>query len=147
MMSRHVIEPDNWGEERLAEREAKRRRRRWDLVGWVLLIPVAVVMIESLPRGFAPSSGGRPLWAALAIGTGYVMLLGYALWRTWRDDDEVEWRMSVNALAAMGIATLLLNPAADIVEASLNTHDLRGTLWLMSAVIGIVTYAWQRWRA
>ena len=147
MMSRHVTEPANWGEERLAAREAQRRRTRRNLVGWVLLIPLAIVMIEGFPRGFAPSSEGRPLWAGLVIAAGYVALLSYALWRTWREDDEVEWRMSVNALAAMGVATLLLNPAADIVATVLHTSDLRETLWLMAVMIGMLTYAWQRWRS
>jgi len=140
-------EPDDWGARRLEEREATRRKVRWDLVGGALLVPVAIVLVDAMTRGFAPRAGGRPVWMVIALAIGMVVVIGYAAWRTARDEDELQRRITVNSLAAVGGASVLLNLAADNLHELVHYELLRHHIFLATLVIGFAAYGWQRWRS
>ena len=146
MMSRHVTEPGHWGEDRLATREAERRRRGWNTVGWIVLVPVVLGFANAVRNGFRAGAEPSSAWGVSIAAAALVALMVVGLWRMWRHDDEVGRRISLNSLATVGITSLLLNPLADILAPRLATDDLRHPIWWISAAAGVLAFAWQRWR-
>jgi len=147
MMSTKVTEPNNWGAERLSEREAKRRRKRWALLGWTMMVPVGVVLLDRLLHESQRAGEPHPFWMFLTMYIGLTIALGVGLWRFSHGADEVQSRIAINSLAVVGATALLLNLPVEVASVMLMTNITREAVWLTAAASGIIAYAWQRWRA
>ncbi|GAA3250489.1 hypothetical protein [Sphingomonas yabuuchiae] len=149
MMNMTVSEGSaRWGEARVAERAARKTRRRIALIVMAILLVVGLPFLEGFIDGFLHrprASLPHPLAQLAAV----IMLIvvGVMTWRNWRETDEMQRRLAIETWAVIGVTNFVLHPLLTIVGAQTDRVDFGDYSWGVSVMIGLTFYVLRRVRS
>lgn len=128
----------NWGERRLNARARRKRAIR----GGMIAAAVAFGL-------FAPKlvpAGPHAAEVKLILSLAYMAVIAVGAAILWRQTDEVERRIVVNAFAAMGFVTLFAGIAVPLAVPVLGLAYPLMTLWAIGLIAFGASYLMQRLR-
>lgn len=128
----------NWGERRLRERG----RRKGAIRG--AMVAAAIAFGVFAPR-LVPA-GPHAAEVKLALSLAYMAVIAVGAFILWRQTDEVERRIVVNAFAAMGFVTLFAGIAVPLAVPVLGLAWPLMTLWGIGLTAFGASYLVQRLR-
>ena len=128
------IVDDDWG----ARASAKRAQHRLLLKGVMIALAVGYLIVALCA---SPDDGVLHVMS-LALLMIVAMLGGWA----WRQADEIQRRISINAFAVVGVVSLMLIPVAHIGAAMIGRPDPTLSVFLFAIISGAVSAVFQRIR-
>lgn len=137
-MTRTGMTDGNWGERRLSARARRKRAIRGVMIA--AAVAFGIFAPQLIPAG--PHAAGVKLVLSLA----YMAVIAIGAGLLWRQTDEVERRIAINAFAAMGFVTLFAGIAVPLAVPVLGIAYPLMTLWVIGLIAFGASYLTQRLR-